>query len=49
MQAQEVTLVDLRVLVMAILRLNDGKLFINASDAPLQQSENEIGFRKEDG
>ena len=37
---------DLKTLIMAILRLNDGKRFLDADEAPLPQSENEIGFRK---
>ena len=46
MQAQEVTPFDLKTVVMAILRVNDGKHFFNASEAPIPQSEGEIGFRR---
>ena len=31
---------------MAILRVNDGKHFFYASEAPIPQSEGEIGFRR---
>ena len=31
---------------MAILRMNDGKHFFNATEAPLPGSENEVGFRR---
>ena len=36
---------DIKTVCMAILRLNDGKRFVEGADAPLPQSENEIGFR----
>ena len=49
MQAQEVPPNDLKAVIMAILRLNDGRNVVAASDAPLQQSENEVGFRAQDG
>ena len=32
---------------MAILKFNDGKRFVEASKAPLPQSEIEVGFRKD--
>ena len=35
MQAQEVTPADLKTVIMAILRINDGKHFFNANEAPL--------------
>lgn len=38
---------DLETIVMAILRINDGKHFVLASEAPLPQSESELGFRTE--
>lgn len=44
-QAQQVAAIDLRTVTMAILRLNDGKRFMAAQDAPMPQSEGEIGFR----
>jgi len=31
---------------MAILRINDGKHFFNASESPMPQSEGEVGFRR---
>lgn len=34
-QAQEVSIADLKSVVMAILRINDGKHFFNASEAPM--------------
>ena len=34
---------------MAILRINDGKHFVRSEDAPLPQSEGEIGFRRPPG
>ena len=37
---------DLKTVVMAILRINDGKHFFNASETPIPQSEGEIGFRR---
>ena len=43
----EVNLEDVRVMFMAIMRLNDGKTFIENEHAPLPQSEGEIGFRDE--
>lgn len=43
----EVNLEDVRVMLMAIMRLNDGKTFIENEHAPLPQSEGEIGFRDE--
>lgn len=33
--------------MMAILKLNDGKTFVENENAPLPQSEGEIGFRDE--
>ena len=42
---QEATLPDLKTALMAILKYNDGKRFVEGSNAPLPQSENEIGFR----
>ena len=47
MQAQEIMPQDLKAILMAILRLNDGKFFVNASEAPLLQSENEVGFKRD--
>ena len=35
MQAQEVTPADLKTVIMAILRINDGKHFFNANESPL--------------
>ena len=35
MQAQEVTPADLKTVIMAILRINDGKHFFNANEFPL--------------
>jgi len=32
--------------MMAILRYNDGKRYVDAVDAPMLQTEDEIGFRK---
>ena len=49
MQAQEVSVNDLKTVIMAILRMNDGKNVLPSAEAPIQQSENEIGFRTEDG
>lgn len=46
MQAQEVLPSDLETLAMAILKINDGKHFFETKDAPLPQSEDEIGFRR---
>ena len=40
---------DLKTIVMAILRINDGKHFVRGEDAPLPQSEGEIGFRRPPG
>jgi len=34
---------------MAILKINDGKHFFNASEVPIPQSEGEIGFRRPAG
>ncbi len=48
MQAQEILPNDLKTLIMAILRINDGKRFYESSESPLLQSEDEIGFRLED-
>ena len=45
----EVTLDDIKVVLMAIMRLNDGKTFVEADHAPLPQSEGEIGFRDKSG
>ena len=39
---------DLRTAVLAILRINDGKHFVDSSHAPMPQSEGEIGFRREE-
>ena len=36
----------MKTIVMAILRINDGKRFFSASEAPMPQSEGEIGFRR---
>ena len=36
----------MKTVLMAILKYNDGKRFVEASKAPLPQSEGEIGFRK---
>ena len=44
--SKEVTLYDMKTILMAILKYNDGKRFIEGSKAPLPQSEGEIGFRK---
>ena len=44
--SKEVTLYDMKTALMAILKYNDGKRFVEASKAPLPQSEGEIGFRK---
>ena len=41
-----VKLVDVKTILMGILRFNDGKRFVDATDAPLPASEGEIGFRK---
>ena len=46
LKVQQVSMQDLKTLIMAILRLNDGKRFADADEAPLPQSENEIGFRR---
>ena len=35
MQSQEVTPADLKTVIMAILRINDGKHFFNANESPL--------------
>ena len=35
--------------MLAILRLNDGKRFLDSEKAPLMQSENECGFRRQNG
>jgi len=35
-KAEEVSIEDLKVIVMAILRVNDGKRFVNASEAPAE-------------
>lgn len=32
---------------MAILRINDGKHYFSASEAPMPQSEGEVGFRSQ--
>ncbi len=48
MQAQEILPNDLKTLIMAILRINDGKRFYESPESPLLQSEDEIGFRLED-
>ena len=40
------TLYDLKTILMAILKYNDGKRFVESSEAPIPQSEGEIGFRK---
>jgi len=37
---------DLKTIIMAILRINDGKHFFSANESPLPQSEGEIGFRR---
>lgn len=37
---------DLKTILMAILRINDGKHFFNASESPMPQSEGEVGFRR---
>ena len=42
----DVKLLDVKTILMGILRLNDGKRFFDASEAPLPSSEGEIGFRK---
>ena len=47
LRSMEVNLEDVRVMLMAITRLNDGKTFIENELAPLPQSEGEIGFRDE--
>lgn len=43
-----ITLNDLKTVLMAILRFNDGKRFMDAAEAPMPQSEGETGFRKPD-
>ena len=47
-KASVVTVNDLKTILMAILRYNDGRRFMDASEAPLPQSEGETGFRKPD-
>ena len=47
LRCMEVNLEDIRVMLMAIMRLNDGKTFIESEHAPLPLSEGEIGFRDE--
>ena len=47
-KAHNVCLPDVKVILMAVLKLNDGKKFMEGKDAPLPQSEGEIGFRKDD-
>ena len=42
----EVKINDVKTIVMGILRYNDGKRFVDATDAPLPASEGEIGFRR---
>ena len=49
MQAQEVSPADLKTVVMAVLRINDGKHFFNQVDTPIPQSEIEVGFRRPEG
>jgi hypothetical protein len=49
MQAQEILPNDLKTLIMAILRINDGKHFFESSESPIMQSEDEIGFRIAEG
>lgn len=46
MQAQEISPADLKTVVMAILRTNDGKHFFSAAETPMPQSEGEVGFRR---
>ena len=46
-RAQEVNLADVKGILMAILKINDGKTFVETDNAPLPQSEGEIGFRDE--
>jgi len=43
---QRVRLGDVRTMCMAVLRFNDGKRFMDAEEAPLLQSEADIGFRR---
>ena len=45
-KANVVSINDLKTILMAILRYNDGRRFIDAADAPMPQSEGETGFRK---
>jgi hypothetical protein len=46
-RSAEISLEDLRVILMAILKYNDGNTFADTEQAPLPQSEGEIGFRDE--
>ena len=46
-RSAEISLEDLRVILMAILKYNDGNTFVDTEQAPLPQSEGEIGFRDE--
>ena len=46
-RAAEISIADLRVILMAILKYNDGKTFADSEHSPLPQSEGEIGFRDE--
>lgn len=48
-QEQTVSPADLKTVLMAILKFNDGKHFFNASESPLPQSEFEVGFRRPEG
>lgn len=45
LRSMEVNLEDVRVLLMAVMKLNDGKTFVDTAEAPLPQSEGEVGFR----
>lgn len=45
LRSMEVDIKDIRVLLMAVMRLNDGKTFVDSAEAPLPQSEGELGFR----
>lgn len=42
---KEAAIPDIKTILMAILKYNDGKRFVEGSDAPLPQSEDEVGFR----
>ena len=47
-KATVVSINDVKTILMAILRYNDGRRFMDAADAPMPQSEGETGFRKPD-